>query len=71
MGFKKYVPKPRTVEQIVEEKIQVLRDFYIVDDRNEEEIRTLLTDAVNAEPNRDPDFIVDKVAKNLIADKLA
>lgn len=59
-----------TDQQAVDAKIQVLRDFYIVDDDNEDEIRNILEQALKAEPHKDRDVILDREAKKLIEEKL-
>jgi hypothetical protein len=61
----------RTVKQVINEKIQVLRDFYIVDDDNELDIRKMLTEAINNAPDRDPDVVVDRIARNMITERLS
>ena len=61
---------PVTDKQVINAKIQVLRDFYIVDDKNEDEIRNLLECALRAEPHKDRDVILDREAKKLIEEKL-
>lgn len=70
MPSKYYKTKIVTVEDIINEKIKVLQDFYIVDAENEESIRNMLITAVRDNPHRDPNVVVDGIAKTLIAEKL-
>lgn len=59
-----------TAERAIEDKLQVLRDFYIVDNKNEEEYRKVLLLAVHDDPNTQFDIVLDRVAKRMIAEKL-
>lgn len=59
-----------TFKQALKNKIRVLRDFYIVDDDNEEEYRNLLIDAVAKYPGRDYELILDKTATAIIMNRL-
>jgi hypothetical protein len=65
-----YVPAERKLDQAINEKIKVLREFYIVDDHNEEAIRQKLIKAVKAEPNKNFDIILDRVAHTMIMNRL-
>ena len=65
-----YYKAIRTVDTIVNEKIKVLREFYVVDIHNEESIRNMLLKAINERPDSNPDAIADRIAKSLIAAKL-
>ena len=65
-----YVAPERTAKQAINEKMKVLREFYVVDDNNESEIKSLLTQAVEAEPNKNFDIVLDRVAHSLIEKKL-
>lgn len=67
---KYYESKERTVRQVVDEKIKVLEDFYIVDIDNEYTIRKKLIAEIESHPNSDPDVIADRVARTLISNKL-
>ena len=58
------------VKMAVESKLRVLRDFYVVDIHNEERIRRQLFKAVEDEPNKDFNTVLDRVAKQLITEKL-
>ena len=68
MSGRHYEPR-RTVEYAIEEKMRVLKDFYVVDRHNEDAIYKRLKKAVDDEPNTDFDIILDRVAKTLIASK--
>ena len=58
------------VESAITEKLGVLRDFYIVDDNNEEEYRTILRNAINARPGGDIYLTLDRTARKLIDARL-
>jgi hypothetical protein len=70
MSRQKRTPEEKIIERIVEEKLNVLEDFYIVDDNNREDIRKELVCAIRENPNSHPDYVADRFAKNLIANKL-
>ena len=61
---------PKTVDSIINEKIKVLKDFCVVNVRNEESIRNKFIIAIRDNPNRDPNVIVDAIAKSLIVESL-
>lgn len=65
-----HIPSERTFEQAINEKMKVLRDFYIVDKRNEKIIEQKLIDAVKAEPNKNFDIVIDRVAHTMIMNRL-
>lgn len=65
-----YVPAERTLNQAIQEKMKVLKEFYVVDRNNEKQIKQRLIDAVNAEPTKDFDIVLDRVAQTLIKEKL-
>lgn len=65
-----YAPKERSVKQVINEKIQVLRDFYIVDDENENAVRKKLLAEISNAPDKDPDVIADRIARAMITEKL-
>lgn len=60
----------RTIDVVVEEKMQVLEDFYIVDSNNYDEIKSMLICAIREHPLSSPDSVADRVAKDLISRKL-
>lgn len=70
MPRKRHYQPVRTTEMIVNEKIRVLHEFYIVDGNNEESIRNMLTKAIKDRPDSNPDAIADRIARSLIAEKL-
>lgn len=55
----------------VKEKLQVLRDFGIVDDDSEEHLRNEMERAIAARPNTHFDRILDRFATDLYRQKLA
>lgn len=59
-----------TVKEAIRAKMKVPREFYVVDQHNEREIKALLQDAVKAEPDKDYEHVLDRVAHTLIAKKL-
>lgn len=66
-----YAPKERSTKQVINEKIRVLRDFCIVDDKNENSVRNKLLAEINNNPDKDPDIIADRIARRMISDKLS
>jgi hypothetical protein len=65
-----YTPQKPSVKEAVDAKMKVLREFYIVDKTNEFEIRTMLHGAIQAQPNKDYELVLDRVAHKLIEEKL-
>lgn len=61
-----YHPSNKT---LVKEKLKVLREFYIVDDRNEDEIKKYLEKAIIDHKNNDPQVVLDQAASALIKKK--
>lgn len=68
---KYYTPVERTLSQAVSEKLKVLREFCVVDYKNERQIKNQLLAAVKAEPNKDFDIVLDRVARSMIDKKLS
>lgn len=64
-----YDPK-RDAKQAINEKIKVLKDFYIVDKRNEESIRAQMQAELDKRPDVEFDRVLDSFAKKLIGEKL-
>lgn len=64
------IPSGRTADQAIQEKLKVLREFHIVDDRNEKSIKQKLIEAVEAEPKKNFDIILDRVAHTMIMNYL-
>jgi predicted metal-dependent hydrolase len=62
--------KKPTPEQAVEAKLQVLEDFYIVDNQNRDSMERMLKQAIKDHPDRDYEIVLDEVAKKLIMEKL-
>lgn len=65
-----YKPKERTVDQIIDDKIRVLRDFCVVTDENEKDIRYELRTGINKDSGSKPDTVADRIAKRLMAEML-
>lgn len=60
-----------TPDEAIEEKIQVLKDFYVINNRKQEEsVRSKLKQALANEPRRDPYIVLDRVARTMILEKL-
>ena len=70
MGGRGHYETTRSQDRAIEEKLQVLRDFCIVDRTNEEEYRKVLLLALRKEPDTHFDIILDRVAKKLIGEKM-
>jgi hypothetical protein len=67
---RKYEPvKPRTIDDVLDEKMQVLRELCVVTKENSADIRYLLLSEIRKYPDTDMDIVVDRVAKSLIANK--
>ena len=60
----------RTLDVVVDEKMRVLEDFYIVDKSSYGEIRSQLICAIQEHSNFNPDSVADRFAKDLISKKL-
>ena len=63
--------KKPTKEEAVKAKMKVLREFYIVDKSNEEEIKSYLWQEILKHPNTDYESVLDHAARVLIDKKLA
>jgi hypothetical protein len=70
MIHSQHVPAKRTLNQAIQEKMKVLKEFYVVNGDNEDKIKQRLINAVNAEPTKDFDIVLDRVAQTLIKEKL-
>lgn len=70
MRLRNGTSEPRTLDQIVEEKMEVLEDFYIVDIWNYDEIKSALICAIKEHPMSNPDYVADRFVKDLITKKL-
>ena len=58
------------VRVLLKEKMKVLKEFYIVNDGNEDEIRAYLEKALADNPKGDPRLTLDRAAAPLIRAKL-
>lgn len=65
----KEADKP-TPKQAVNEKMRVLREFYVIDNKNADEVKAMLEGAIRESPNRDYEIVLDQVARKLISNKL-
>ena len=62
--------KKSPVDTYIYKKIKLLKDFTVVNEDNEEEIKGMLYDAAKKYPNRNHEVIVDAVARHLIKKRL-
>lgn len=58
-----------TLKQAVSEKLRILRDFCIVDDKNKREYKGILLDAVAKYPNRDYEIVLDQITAKLLTER--
>ena len=62
-----------SLKTLINHKMKVLREFCVVDDDNEKEIKKYLQDYLELTmmtcPNRDPQVILDQAARPLIQQK--
>lgn len=65
-----YDGRKPTPKMAIEAKMKVLREFYVVDSSNEREIRGKLQAAINANPEKDYELVLDRVAHSMIEKKL-
>lgn len=64
------VTAKQTVKQVIDEKMKILREFYVMDDDNQEDIKQKLQDAVDAHPDKDYERILERVTHTMIMEKL-
>ena len=62
--------KKSPVDTYIHKKIKLLKDFTVVNEDNEEEIKGMLYGAVKKYPNRNHEIIIDAVARHLIKKRL-
>lgn len=62
--------KKSPIDTYIHKKIKLLKDFTVVNEDNEEEIKGILYDAVKKYPNRNHEIIIDAVARHLIKKRL-
>lgn len=65
-----YVVQGLTVKETIEYKLNILRDFLIVDDKNCDRYRKQLEYEVVRNKESDPYFVLDAVVRDMIAKKL-
>lgn len=72
MSSKNHCTPVRTMEMVICEKLKVLREFYVINNYEEEKrIRADLSMAIRNEPYSDMDSVADRFARTLISEKLA
>ena len=59
-----------TVDEAVKAKMKVLREFYVVDETNENLVEQYLRDHISASHGKDYEAVLDRVAHKLISEKL-
>ena len=64
-----YVYRKPSVKEALNEKMKVIKELYIVDKNNEQEIREQLQAEINAHPEKDYEQVLDTVARTLIDSK--
>ena len=62
--------KKSPVDTYIHKKIKLLKDFTVVNEDNEEEIKGMLYGSVKKYPNRNHEIIIDAVARHLIKKRL-
>ena len=62
--------KKSPVDTYIHKKIKLLKDFTVINEDNEEEIKRMLYDTVKKYSNRNHEVIVDAVARHLIKQRL-
>ena len=65
-----YHPTKPSIKQAINAKLKVLKEFGVIDDNNEYDIREQLKEAIKAHPNRDYELVLDQVAHTMIMEKL-
>lgn len=58
------------MKKAIEEKLKVLKEFCVVDTRNEATIRERLEKAVAERPDMHFDLVLDRTARRMINEKL-
>ena len=70
MGRNGYHPKyVGTMDAIVDEKMKVLEELCVIDDRENPTIRAKLVNAIKQHPESDMQVVVDRIAKTMIFEK--
>lgn len=65
-----YIPKHAgTIDAIVDDKMKVLRELCVVDNKNDDSVRAKLVAAIRDNPTMDMQRIVDRVARKLIYER--
>lgn len=59
-----------TLDEVVKEKMKVLKDFKVVSMRNKAEIEQQLFDEAKANPNRDYEIVLEQITQSMIMESL-
>lgn len=62
--------KDKAINAAINDKLKVLKDFYIVNAENKEDVRNHFIEAILNEPDKNPLVVIDKVANRMIFTKL-
>lgn len=65
-----YVPRKRSLDEAIADKMKVLREFYVVNETNADNIEATLRLAVNDHPDVDYERVIDVAARPLIEKRL-
>ena len=63
-------PPHKSVKIAVDAKMRVLRDFKIVNSKNEDEYRAILTNALDGVAPEDRELVLDRLARPWIQEKI-
>lgn len=66
----KYIKKTSAKETMVNNKIKILRDFCIVNEKNKQQVEMYLVSALSQNPHRNPQTVLDRAARSLILGKI-
>lgn len=66
----KYIKKASAKEVMVRNKLQILRDFCIVNEKNKQQVEMYLVSALPQNPHRNPQTVLDRAARSLILGKI-
>ena len=66
----KYIKKASPKEVMVRDKLNILRDFCIVNEKNKQQVETYLVSALSQNPHKNPQTVLDRAARSLILGKI-
>lgn len=66
-----YKPEPHTIEAIVDEKMKILEEFYVVDKNNYDSIRADILAELRKVDSQRYEYAADRIARRYITEKLA